>query len=159
MCESEEHFDIDLYLALEDRLTWEQVCRISTAVVVLRDERYEFNEWHRKNHAKLDRLVAEHKERKREGQSKNTDGKHEITLEDYLRERNSNLAKLEELKELLQTHRLAIVEGLGAEEGLLEPDQAELFQELEDIARMQVDRIEAAIAKKFPDESAKLAAE
>lgn len=140
-----------MYRALNHELSWEEVGRIMTAVAVLGDERHDFNEWHKRNHAKITKML----EARRESNKVQT-SEHVVTLEDYLNELKTNQTRLEELEEILQAHRAALAQGLGTEEGLLETDQAEFFQELAEIAKGQIERIEAVIVSNYEAQAAKL---
>ena len=155
LCEHEGRFDPDVYRALCHEWTWEEVGRIMTAVAVLGDERYDFNEWHKRNHDKIPKILAR---RRSAAEQRHRDGSGAVvvSLEDYMRELEENRAKLAEVEGYLQLHRSAIARGLGPDEGKLETDQADFFQEIAEITKGQITRIEAAIEARYSGEAARL---
>ena len=131
LCERDGAFDFTAYEALCTRVSWDEAQRISTALVVIGDEREDWSAFRSKGG--------------KGGASAANSPLPSLSVDDWRRELANNEGGYDRASKTLQAHRHALAS--GESEGRLDPDQVELFEGIAAIHRTKIEEIKAELAK------------
>lgn len=135
LCESEGAFDFEAYHALSTRVSWDEAQRISTALVVIGDERTDWIDFSSKNKGKSFAPGEQAPEAP------------ELTIADYERELAECTDALAKTTAKLQAHRRALLSDDYGHEDRLEPRDAAFVEQCAEISRDKIEAINEELAR------------